>query len=96
VLLLGLANALAQPAKTPRIGFLYQTAGACKPDSRVEAFEGGLRDLGYIPGRTIIIDLRCHANHEDNMKTAAALASPCLLPSCCGPTEPSIRRKPCR
>jgi putative ABC transport system substrate-binding protein len=65
VLLLGLAGVLAQPAKTPRIGFLYQTAGACKPDSRVEAFEGGLRDLGYIPGKTIIIDLRCHAKPED-------------------------------
>ncbi|HEU4923848.1 MAG TPA: ABC transporter substrate binding protein [Burkholderiales bacterium] len=57
MLLLGVADALAQPAKTPRIAFLYQTAGACKPDSRIEAFEGGLRDLGYIPGGTIIIDL---------------------------------------
>jgi putative ABC transport system substrate-binding protein len=65
VLLFGMANAFAQPAKTPRIGFLYQTAGACKLDGRVEAFEAGLRDLGYVPGRTIIIDLRCHAKPED-------------------------------
>ena len=32
LLLLAMANAIAQPAKTSRIGFLYQTAGACKPD----------------------------------------------------------------
>jgi putative ABC transport system substrate-binding protein len=64
-LALGVANAHAQPAKMPRIAFLYQTAGACKPDGRYNAFEQGLRDLGYVPGRTITIDFRCHAKPEE-------------------------------
>jgi hypothetical protein len=50
-LTLGIGNAQAQPAKMPRVAFLYQTAGACKPDGRYNAFEQGLRDLGYVPGR---------------------------------------------
>jgi putative ABC transport system substrate-binding protein len=60
-LTLGIGNAQAQPAKMPRVAFLYQTAGACKPDGRYNAFEQGLRDLGYVPGRTLAIDFRCHA-----------------------------------
>ena len=64
-LALGVANAHAQPPKMPRIAFLYQTAGACKPDGRYNAFEQGMRDLGYVPGRTITIDFRCHAKPEE-------------------------------
>lgn len=64
-LLFLVGSAQAQPAKAPRIAFLYQTAGPCKPDGRYQAFEQGLRDLGYVPGRTITIDFRCHAKPED-------------------------------
>jgi putative tryptophan/tyrosine transport system substrate-binding protein len=64
-LALVVANAQAQPAKMPRIAFLYQTAGACKPDGRYNAFEQGMRDLGYVPGRTITIDFRCHAKPSE-------------------------------
>jgi len=46
-----------QSGKLPRIGFLLdtpaETAGA-----RIEAFRQGLRDLGYIEGKNIIIELR--------------------------------------
>ncbi|HZO02988.1 MAG TPA: ABC transporter substrate-binding protein [Burkholderiales bacterium] len=61
-LALGIGCAQAQPAKTPRVGFLYQS---CKPDDRYRAFEQGLRDLGYIPGRTITIDFLCHPKAQD-------------------------------
>ena len=46
-----------QSGKLPRIGFLLdtpaETAGA-----RIEAFRQGLRELGYIEGKNIIIELR--------------------------------------
>jgi putative ABC transport system substrate-binding protein len=73
VLLLAAGAAHAQAAKAPRVAFLYQTAGACKPDGRYNAFERGLRELGYVPGRTIQIDLRCHAK-PDEMRAIATQA----------------------
>lgn len=70
-LALGVGAAQAQATNPPRIAFLYQTAGACKPDGRYNAFEQGMRDLGYVPGRTIAIDFRCHARPEDMRAIAA-------------------------
>ena len=70
-LALGIGAAQAQATNPPRIAFLYQTAGACKPDGRYNAFEQGMRDLGYVPGRTIAIDFRCHARPEDMRAIAA-------------------------
>ena len=43
-----------QPAKVPRIGFLSASGN---PTS-VEAFRQGLRDLGYIEGKTILVEYR--------------------------------------
>jgi putative ABC transport system substrate-binding protein len=46
-----------QPAKVPRIGFLV--AGSPSGfSSRTEAFRQGLRQLGYVEGRTITIEYR--------------------------------------
>jgi putative ABC transport system substrate-binding protein len=57
------ANSLAQqPAKVPRIGFLSRDIHPA--DSRsaaprnLDAFRQGLRELGYVEGKTIIIDYR--------------------------------------
>jgi putative ABC transport system substrate-binding protein len=46
-----------QPRKVPRIGFLFGTFSSVQ-ESLVEAFEQGLRDLGYIEGRNITIEYR--------------------------------------
>ena len=44
-----------QPKKVPRIGFL----GSLSPsDSRIEAFRQGLRDLGYLEGKNIVVEYR--------------------------------------
>jgi len=46
-----------QPKKLPRIGFL----GAVSPSTisdRVEAFRQGLRELGYVDGKNIVIEYR--------------------------------------
>jgi putative ABC transport system substrate-binding protein len=46
-----------QPAKVPRIGYL--TAGALSAISaRIEAFRQGLRELGYVEGKNIVIEWR--------------------------------------
>ena len=58
VLLIPAAPADAQqPAKIPRIGFLIASASSANSD-RIAAFRQGLRELGYVEGKTIIVDYR--------------------------------------
>ena len=45
-----------QPPKVARIGFLG-AASASGVASRVEALRAGLRDLGYVEGKNIVIEL---------------------------------------
>jgi putative ABC transport system substrate-binding protein len=52
---IGPAVALGQPRKVPRIGYLSLQS---KSDQRLDAFLSGLRDLGYIDGKTITIEWR--------------------------------------
>jgi putative ABC transport system substrate-binding protein len=46
-----------QPTKVPRIGYLT-VASLASNVARVEAFRQGLRDLGYVEGKTIVIEWR--------------------------------------
>src|SRR5678816_1021672 len=63
----GLANA-QQPAKgLPRIGFILSTGKPTDPSAQLEAFKLGLRDLGYIDGQNIVIDLRYAEGRLDRM-----------------------------
>jgi putative ABC transport system substrate-binding protein len=47
-----------QPTKIPRIGYLSSIGDASAPGPHVEAFQRGLRDLGYIEGKSILIEYR--------------------------------------
>jgi ABC-type uncharacterized transport system substrate-binding protein len=48
-----------QRAKIPRVGYLSGSGGNPKnPGPQVEAFQQGLRDLGYVEGRNITVDYR--------------------------------------
>jgi putative ABC transport system substrate-binding protein len=60
-----------QPKKIPRIGVL---AGGSAPSvaARVEAFRRGLRDLGYVEGKNIIIDYRYADGKSDRLPALAA------------------------
>ena len=49
-----LAAHAQQPPKIPRIGFL---ATSVNP-ARIEAFRHGLRELGYVEGKNIVIEAR--------------------------------------
>ncbi len=60
-----------QPAKTPRIGFLSATLlSTISP--RIEAFRQGLRELGYVEGKNILIDWR---SAEGKLERVPALAA---------------------
>jgi ABC-type uncharacterized transport system substrate-binding protein len=48
----------AQQAKVPRIGFIDSIGGPATPSSQFEAFREGLKDFGYIEGKTVYIENR--------------------------------------
>src|SRR5215813_15518525 len=49
-----------QPKKVPRIGYVAQRNAptAANPDLAADAFQSGLRDLGYLDGKNIRIEYR--------------------------------------
>jgi len=60
-----------QPAKVPRIGYL--TGVSLTADSpRVEGFRQGLRELGYVEGKTITIEYRYADGKFDRLPALAA------------------------
>jgi putative ABC transport system substrate-binding protein len=67
-----LSGIAQQPAATiPRIGFLgVSTPGAWAP--RVEAFRAGLRDLGYVDGKNIVVEFRFAQGQYDRLPQLAA------------------------
>ena len=60
-----------QPIKVPRIGFLA-TVSPSTISSRVEAFRQGLRELGYVEGKNIVIEWR-YAEGKPESEVAAEL-----------------------
>ena len=63
----------AQPApKVPRVGLLLLFGTPGQPNSLVEAFRGGLRDLGYVEGQTVLIDYRWAEGQEQRLADDAA------------------------
>jgi putative ABC transport system substrate-binding protein len=69
---LGTISAEAQqPKKIPRIGHLY-TVSSSSVAARAEAFRQGLRDLGYVEGKNIIIDFRFAEGKLDRAPSLAA------------------------
>src|SRR6188768_4065074 len=59
-----------QPARIPRIGFLGSDPMAVS--ARIEALRQGLRELGYIEGKNILIEYRYAEDKLDRFPTLAA------------------------
>ena len=64
--------AAQQPTKVPRIGFLAGTGDAIHHRPIVEAFRQGLRDLGYIEGKNILVEYRYAGGKQDPIPSLVA------------------------
>jgi ABC-type uncharacterized transport system substrate-binding protein len=77
VLLVGLAlpslrvAQAQQPTKTPRIGYIAIAFPSSTP-ARIEAFRQGLRELGYVEGKNIVIESRYAEGKLDRLPALAA------------------------
>jgi putative ABC transport system substrate-binding protein len=61
----------AQPTKIPRIGYLTGNSPSTNA-ARIEAFRQGLRELGYVEGKNIIIEWRYAEGKADRLPALAA------------------------
>jgi putative tryptophan/tyrosine transport system substrate-binding protein len=61
-----------QTAKIPRIGYVSGTGNASNPGPNVEAFRQGLRDLGYIEGKNIVVEYRYAEGNVDRLRSLVA------------------------
>jgi len=71
VLAFGLVAAAQQAGKVPRIGFLSGSPPS-SIKARTEAFQQGLRDLGYVEGKNIVIEWRSGEGKRDRFPAVAA------------------------
>ena len=60
-----------QPAKMPRIGYLNAVSPSNRSD-RIEALRQGLRELGYVEGKNILIESRYAEGKLDRLPALAA------------------------
>ena len=72
MLTLCLSAEAQQPKKVPRIGFLSAASSSSDMAVRIEAFQQGLRALGYVEGKNIVIDYRYAAGKLDRLPDLAA------------------------
>jgi putative ABC transport system substrate-binding protein len=70
---LSFAAEAQQLAKMPRIGFLNALFPTTNP-VRIEAFREGLRDVGYVEGKNIVIEYRYAERKFDRLLPALAAA----------------------
>ena len=61
-----------QPGKVPRIGYLAGGGDHSTPGPSVEAFRQGLRDLGYLEGKNILIEFRYVEGKLDRIPSLVA------------------------
>ena len=68
---LSLSAEAQQPPNIPRIAYLGATSLAANAD-RVEAFKQGLRELGYVEGKNIVIELRSAEGEQGRLPALVA------------------------
>ena len=71
LLALGVIAEAQQPKKIPRIGYLAATSLSVNA-ARIEAFKQGLRELGYVEGKNIVIEWRSAEGKLDRLPAFAA------------------------
>jgi putative tryptophan/tyrosine transport system substrate-binding protein len=71
LLSLGFTAQAQQPKKVPRIGVLFASSPSPR-SSRIEAFRYGLRELGYVEGKDLIIEYRYGEGNPERLPELAA------------------------
>src|ERR1043166_2820458 len=71
LLALSLSAQAQQPTKISRIGYLGATS-LSSTSARIEAFQQGLRELGYVAGKNIVIEWRWAEGKFDRLPDLAA------------------------
>src|SRR5206468_303813 len=75
LLLAGVAAPLAaeaqQAGRVYRLGFLSMRAGPTD-NPQLDAFRAGLRELGYVEGRNVVLEIRYADGHDDKLAGLAA------------------------
>ena len=61
-----------QAKKVPRIGYVSGTGNPSDPGANVEAFRQGLRDLGYVEGKNILVEYRYIEGKADRVPSFVA------------------------
>ena len=68
---LSLSAQAQQPARIPTLGFLGATSPSTNT-ARIEAFRQGLRELGYVEGKNIVIEYRWADGNTARLSALAA------------------------
>jgi putative ABC transport system substrate-binding protein len=61
-----------QPKKIPRIGFVSGSGDTKNPGPNIESFRQGLRDLGYVEGKNIVVEYRYAEGKLDHIPSIVA------------------------
>src|SRR5262245_23017180 len=61
-----------QAKKVARLGYVSASGGPASPDARFEVFRQGLRDLGYIEGKNILLEVRYAEGKQDRFPSLVA------------------------
>jgi putative ABC transport system substrate-binding protein len=87
------ANA-QQPAKIPHIGVLWHAANAEQEGTNYKAIVKGFADIGYIDGKTVVLEHRFPNEQPAQFRSMAAelVASGCRCPRCHWSECPSLRK----
>jgi putative ABC transport system substrate-binding protein len=86
----GIAQA-QQKKKVPRVGYVEATGDPRTPGPSVEAFRQGLRDLGYIEGKNILVEYRYAEGKLDRLPGLVAELVQLKVDVLVAPVLPAVR-----